>query len=131
MFPMTVTIHDKTQLNAVMNVLSIATEPHKAEVLTEKKPSPAPKAEKETKPAATQATAEATAAPAQKADNSEATETKAPTYQDAANAVTALHKAKGRDAAVAVLAEFGAAKLQDVKPEQFADVIAACEKASA
>ena len=53
----------------------------------------------------------------------------APTYQDAANAINALAKAKGRAAAVAVLAAFGAAKLPDVKPEQFADVIAAAQKA--
>ena len=53
----------------------------------------------------------------------------APTYQDAANAINAVAKAKGRAAAVAVLAAFGAAKLPDVKPEQFADVIAAAQKA--
>ena len=55
----------------------------------------------------------------------------APTYQDTADAVTKLARTKGRDAAVAVLNEFGAAKLPDVKPEQFAAVIAACEKAGA
>jgi hypothetical protein len=55
----------------------------------------------------------------------------APTYQAAADAVTKLARTKGRDAAVAVLNEFGAAKLPDVKPEQFAAIIAACEKAGA
>jgi hypothetical protein len=40
-----------------------------------------------------------------------------------------LARAKGRDAAVAVLGEFGAARLPDVKPEQFAAIVAACEKA--
>lgn len=54
----------------------------------------------------------------------------APTYQDAAAAVTNLAKVKGRDAAVAVLTKFGAAKLPDVTPEQFADVIAACKEAA-
>lgn len=54
----------------------------------------------------------------------------AATYSDAAAAVTALAKAKGRDAAVAVLKDFGAAKLPDIKPEDFAAVIAACEKAA-
>ena len=53
----------------------------------------------------------------------------APTYQATADAVTKLARTKGRDAAVAVLNEFGAAKLPDVKPEQFAAIIAACEKA--
>ena len=49
--------------------------------------------------------------------------------QATADAVTKLARTKGRDAAVAVLNEFGAAKLPDVKPEQFAAIIAACEKA--
>lgn len=55
----------------------------------------------------------------------------APTYQDAANAVTKLARTQGRDAAIKVLAQFGAKTLPDVKAEQFADVIAACEKAGA
>ena len=55
----------------------------------------------------------------------------APTYQDAAAAITKLSRTKGRDAAVAVLASFGAAKLPDVKPEQFAAIIAAAETAGA
>lgn len=50
------------------------------------------------------------------------------TYQDAAAAITKLSRTKGRDAAVALLSKFGAAKLPDVKPEQFADVIEAATK---
>ena len=94
----------------------------------------------ETKPTATTAAAESsqsvaaetgmTAAQATEAINGHADKpADAPTYQDAANAINALAKAKGRAAAVAVLAAFGAAKLPDVKPEQFADVIAAAQKA--
>lgn len=83
--------------------------------------------------ARTQPTAEAGegAAAAKKAENSAASDKPAPTYQDAAAAITRLSKLKGRDTAVAVLKDFGAATLKDVKPEQFADVIAACEKAEA
>jgi hypothetical protein len=55
--------------------------------------------------------------------------TDAPTYQDAASIITKLAKSRGRDAAVAVLTKFGAAKLPDVKPEQFAAVIAAANAA--
>lgn len=51
----------------------------------------------------------------------------APTYQATADAVTKLARTKGREAAVAVLTKFGASKLPDVKPEQFAAVIAECE----
>lgn len=46
------------------------------------------------------------------------------TYQDAAAAITALSKAKGRDAAVALLKKFGASKLPEVKPEDFATIVA-------
>lgn len=51
------------------------------------------------------------------------------TYEDAKNAILELSKTKGRDAAVAVLSSFGAAKLPDVKPEQIAAVFAAAKKA--
>jgi hypothetical protein len=85
--------------------------------------------------ASTQSTAEAVAdaAPEKKADKSEASDKSAdaPTYQATADAVTKLARTKGREAAVAVLTKFGARKLPDVKPEQFAAVIAACEEAGA
>lgn len=55
----------------------------------------------------------------------------APSYTEAAAAVTKLAREKGRDAAIAVLTKFGAVKLPDVRPEQFAAVIAACETAGA
>lgn len=55
----------------------------------------------------------------------------APTYQATADAVTKLAREKGRDAAIAVLTKFGASKLPDVKPEQFAAVIAECEAVGA
>ena len=51
------------------------------------------------------------------------------TYKEAAEAVTKLSRTKGRDAAIAVLKSFGADKLPDVKPEQFAAVVAACQAA--
>lgn len=91
-----------------------------------------PKAEKKqetAKPevADTPTTAAETAAPEQKAESSEA---KPATYDDAAKAITGLAKAKGRDAAMAVLAQFSAAKLPDVKPEDFAAVITAATEAS-
>lgn len=50
-------------------------------------------------------------------------------YKEAAEAVTKLSRTKGRDAAIAVLKSFGADKLPDVKPEQFAAVVAACQAA--
>ena len=46
-------------------------------------------------------------------------------YATAAAEVTKLSRAKGRDAAVALLARFGAAKLPEVAPERYAEVVAA------
>ena len=131
MFPMTVTISNPAQLNAVMAALNVAgiespktspcvghaVETAQATETAEQKP---------------EALTQMTAAEAEKALHGHANNpADAPTYQATADAVTKLARTKGRDAAVAVLNEFGAAKLPDVKPEQFAAIIAACEKAGA
>jgi hypothetical protein len=129
MFPITVTISNLAQLNAVMAALNVGgieppktTSAHVAETVKEEA-----KATK-TKPKAEEKATETTAGKKPEADTPPATPpADAPTYQATADAVTKLARTKGRDAAVAVLAHFGAAKLPDVKPEQFAAVIAACE----
>lgn len=158
MFPMTVTISNPAQLNAVMAALGVAgieppkTTPcaaHDAETVKEEAKAK-PKKEAAKVEAKEEPKAEAQAAAAQAAEQKPETLTQmtageaekaldgvanrpadAPTYQATADAVTKLARTKGRDAAVAVLTKFGAAKLPDVKPEQFADVIAACEAAEA
>ena len=162
MFPMTVTIHNQQQLQAVLASMLTAALPARdatplppiesAQVTQATKevgaaPVGKPKTtKKETTaatatPATSQPTAEvgAAAAPAPKDTNTQSSATpesagadsaqddgqaEAPTYQDAAAAITKLSRVKGRDAAVALLAEFKAAKLPDVKPEQFAAIIA-------
>lgn len=53
---------------------------------------------------------------------------KAPTYDDAAQALLALVRAKGRDAAVAALARVGAKHLSEVPPERYADLISECKQ---
>lgn len=87
-------------------------------------PPPAPKAET------------APDAPADAPKGRKATDTKTPaadakpaavTYEQAAKAVTALIQRKGKPVALALLGKFGAAKLPEVKPERFAEVVAACE----
>ena len=154
MFPMTVTINNPTQLNAVMAALNVAgieptkTSPcagHAAETAKEeskaKPEKEATAAAKKTAAAATEAaastqsTAEAGADAAQekKADNSEASDKAAdvPTYDSVVSAINKLAKGKGRDAAVAVLSKFGVTRGPELKPEQYADVIATCEAAGA
>ena len=177
MFPMTVTISNPTQLNAVMAALGVAgiesskTTPcaaHAAESAreeaksTKKAGSKPEKAQAEVAQNTASNTSEVSIAPAEVAVENTAPEAapsqasgaadvtqmtgaeaekalhgianrpaEAPTYQATADAVTKLARTKGRETAVAVLTKFGAAKLPDVKPEQFADVIAACEAAGA
>lgn len=148
MFPMTVTINDNNQLQAVMAVLGAnALGNEKSAKATVAKTGAISKPETTSKPAdaaaqtpASNAAATATgaesvtqmsAAAAEKALEGQADKPATPTYQETASHITKLVQAKGKDAAIAVLAKFGAAKLPDVKPEQFAAVIAACEEAEA
>jgi hypothetical protein len=164
MFPMTVTISNLAQLNAVMAALNVggielpktapcvghaaetAKEEAKGKTTSTKKETTKAEAKEEPKAEAQaagttettqaeqkpEALTQMTAAEAEKALHGHAKPpADAPTYQATADAVTKLARTKGRDAAVAVLSKFGAAKLPDVKPEQFAAVIAACEKAGA
>lgn len=70
------------------------------------------------------------AAPAPAAPNADGVDAEEVTYQDAAKAVTNLAKAMGRPAAEEVLKQFGASKLPDVKPEDFAAVVQACKEAA-
>lgn len=171
MFPMTVTISNPAQLNAVMAALNVAgiespktspcaghaghavetakeeakgkaTSTKKEAAKTEVKDEPKAEAQAAAATETAQATETAeqkpealtqmTAAEAEKALHGHANNpADAPTYQATADAVTKLARTKGRDAAVAVLSKFGAGKLPDVKPEQFAAIIAACEEAGA
>lgn len=147
MFPMTITIANTAQLNAVMAALNVDAQ---APVAVTKEVAAAPSGKSKATPAATanpaptQPTAEAVAAaaPEKKAEPSATTppaaasaaspatpKAEAPSYQDAATAITKLSRTKGRDTAVALLAKFGAANLKEVKPDQFADVIAAATEA--
>lgn len=118
MFPMTITINNREQLDAVLAALGVI--PSTAAPAPEKTVDKAPPAKK-SKPepvAEVAATQELPAAPVVVADDAQQA-----TYQDAAAAITKLSRLKGRDTAVALLGEFGASKLPDVKPEQFADII--------
>lgn len=100
---------------------------------------PAPKAKRKKEaapeaPAGEPAPEETAPSPAAGASDAPATEAAATatepveiSYADAAAAVTNVVKVKGRDAGKALLASFGAANLKEVKPERFAEVIAAAK----
>ena len=92
-------------------------------------PAPTPRTAAEAEAAAPEKKAEQSATTPPAAASPATPKADAPTYQDAATAITKLSREKGRDTAVALLAKFGAANLKEVKPEQFADVIAAATEA--
>ena len=144
MFPMTVTLTLQSieQLQTLLPLLTPTEEQlteavNSAVAAVKSKAAPPAKTEK---PAASQPTVEQDVAPEKKATPSATTQpaivqdaepAKAAvvSYADAAAAITKLSKLKGRDTAVAVLAKFGAAHLQDVKPEDFTAVIDASNEA--
>ena len=57
-----------------------------------------------------------------------APESKAPTYEEASSAVTAVIKAKGTPAAKAVLKEFGVSNLKQLDKARYAEIIEAAWK---
>lgn len=130
MFPITITLRNVDQLNAVMASLSALdngnnlpapiigkAEPAQPIVKTD---APEPKPEALTQMSAAEAV--------EKLDNV-ASKPAAPTYEETGNAVTKLVRTKGRDVALAVLKEFGISKLPEAKPEQYAAIFEECNKA--
>lgn len=78
-----------------------------------------PKAEAKAEAKAVKVEAKTEAAPAQVKE-----EAAAVTYDDVKKAILAYQTANGREATIAALKSFGAAKGTDLKPEQFADALA-------
>ena len=137
MFPMTVTITNTAQLNAVLAAMehqpatpiTLQAAP-KAEVKEpEKKSAAAATMQKQEAAADTPSTAEVqqTAAPEQKpeASKNKEPEAKPTTYQEVVTAINALAKGRGKAKALEVLQSFGVNKGPELKPEQYADVAAA------
>lgn len=142
MFPITVTVHDAAQLNAIMAALGttglqpaatapVADKPKATKPKAEPKPQVAEAAEGND--AAASSAPATTAAPAASSTDSEQPAADAPavTIADVNAAIIGLAKAKGRDAAVAVLKDFGVAKAPELKVDQYAAVVAAAKKAMA
>lgn len=142
MFPITVTLHNPAQLNAVMAILGadpvaapvaapVADKPKATKPKAEPKPQVAEAAEGND--AAASSAPATTAAPAASSTDSEQPAGDAPAIAiaDVNAAIIGLAKAKGRDAAVAVLKEFGVAKAPELKADQYAAVVAAAKKAMA
>jgi hypothetical protein len=142
MFPVTLTIHDRSSLDVVLAALSRNAPQNTTVVIDEttavSKAEPKAaraKAAKGEPLTATEAAAaldgHATPEAATALDGRHApkAEPAALTYEAVAAVVTKVARMRSRDTAVSVLAKFGAASLKDVTPERYAEVIAACEEA--
>lgn len=89
---------------------------------------PAPAAEKGSKKTTSPSTSEKATAAGTPAASPAPAEI---SYDQISKAVISVAQKKGRDAAVALLSKFGAGKATELKPEQYADVLAAVEESLA
>ena len=152
MFPMTLTIHNPGQLNAIMALLAatpVPQEPSTAELVqiaqargaeikkdavapegksaqSDKAPAPSsPTATAETEPdAQKQSTKQPEPQSSTAADATASSATEPVTYDQVAKAITEAAKAN-REKVIATLGKFGAKRGTELKAEQFADFLAA------
>lgn len=145
MFPMTVTINTMTEFEALMAALGVGKQdkPKAEKPAKGEKPTPTAAKAADQAPVSDNNSVSSTPVPpvSSPAEAAAPAEKPAPeavaaapvaesvTYETAAKAVTSLAQKKGRDAAVAILARFDAKKLPDVKPAQYAELMAACTEA--
>jgi hypothetical protein len=130
MFPMTITVATKAQLQAVMSALSDINEYAQQKAIHSEPQVPVFDTPK---PVAVAVSAEAPAPTAPTATTVESPSEPVAEIQvaDVNASIIGLAKAKGRDAAVAVLQQFGVAKVPELAADKYAAVIAAAQKAMA
>lgn len=134
MFPVTITITNTAQLNAVLAAMdhqpaapiTLQAAPKAEAKEPGKKPVAAATVQKQEAAADTPPTAEVqqTAALEQKPETFEP-EVEPTTYQDVVAAINAVAKAYGKSKALEILQSFGVNKGPELKPGQYADVVAA------
>lgn len=135
MFPVTITVHNNDQLNAVLAAMATgeALGTAKQPVQTANKPKPtvekpkvqekteSPKGEAAQSSEPTQTVSDNSASSS--TESEAASDTKAATYEDAKKAILNLSKAQGRQASVDALARFGAEKLPDLAQEEYGNLV--------
>lgn len=152
MFPVTITVHNNAQLNAVLAAMNIGAPASYASLsgdATAKTAVPKSTEKAATKQAKTETDKEQTESPkGDAAQSSEPTQTASDSsessstesngnepsdlsYQQVADLVMKVSRTKGRDAAIGIFKQFGVGKLPEAKPEQYADIYKACEEALA
>jgi hypothetical protein len=118
MFPITITISNDDQLQAVLRAMAGQAYSEQKAITAEPKVvvKPAPKVEAKAEPKAEEL-------PPLNDNPFDGDTDNAPTVQEVSAAILGLAKVKGRDAAVSILKEYGVAKVPDLKPEVYRDVL--------
>lgn len=135
MFPITVTLHNQAQfdcVSAALKAISKAAAVPKPAAAPGAAPGPATALAQEAAVPETTASASSSAAEsaaAQPQVSTAATESADPvTYDQVKPLILKINTTKGRAAATAALAKFGAAKGPELKPEQYAAFVAHAEE---
>lgn len=138
MFPVTITLHNSAQLNAVLAAMgtvkavedletkvraSAADQVDTKKAKTDPKPEAAPGSAQTQTASASSVSSSTESTPVAESEKSETTEQSAATYDDAKELVKEVAKTKGRDAAVGLLQRFGVSKLPDLKPDQYGALV--------
>lgn len=127
MYPVSLTVQVPNQA-AMSAILAVINGDAPPAVVTSNRTAKDPKAVATTATASSSDAGKTEAKPDTAASATSTTSADAPDYNATAKYVTKVSQTKGREAAVGMLKGFGAATLKDVKPEQFADVIAAAKR---
>lgn len=138
MFPVTITLHNPAQLNAVLAAMggvkavetlesklqaAVAAQTDTKKAKTDPKPDAAPASEPTPTASASSESSSTESTQVAKDEQPETTEQSTATYDDAKGLVKEVAKTKGRDAAVGLLQRFGVSKLPDLNPDQYGALV--------
>lgn len=138
MFPVTITLHNPAQLNAVLAAMgavkavedletkvraSAADQVDTKKAKTGPKPDAAPNTAPTPTASASSESSSTESTQTAEDEKSETTEQSTATYDDAKGLVKEVAKTKGRDAAVGLLQRFGVSKLPDLNPDQYGALV--------
>lgn len=133
MFPMTVTVHNAAQLNAVLRAMQPdlqASGPQGPEVEANEAPAEEKPKAQETAASAPETKAAAPTPPAAKSQAAAPETKEAITYDQVRASILGVSKSKGRDAALQLLARFGVATGPELQktPERFGEFVDAAQE---
>ena len=121
MFPMTVTINNKAQLEAVIQALGDASDYTKAKAIHDEPDAPEQQGKKQTAAKTVEKPSPQSTA-STKVEENNPTASDAPSYDDVSKAIIELAKA-GREHALGLLNDYGVKTAKELHPDQYFTVI--------